>query len=218
MKAHNKTEEQVPELHDWPCNNCNRVFPSKRSLTRHIVIHSENRPRHRCHICSKTFSCKRHVEFHVSTVHQGHYPFVCDFCGKQVTTKAALEGHMASKHLINKIKCEKCNREYARPAALASHVCTEKPTRFEETVCHICKKSFDLPKRLTQHMAKHSEPRFQCEQCGRNFKWASSLQAHKVAAHSLDGSPVLHEQQQQQAQLEQPSFNPKPSAVISSPV
>jgi uncharacterized Zn-finger protein len=124
------------------------------------------------------------MDFHISTVHQGNYPFVCDLCGKQATTKLALESHKASKHDINKVKCDKCHREYAKPAALESHICVEKRPKFEETMCHVCNKEFDLPQRLVQHMAKHLEPRYQCESCGRNFKWASSLQAHKVAAHA----------------------------------
>ena len=179
-------DDSQPE--EWPCRDCSKTFTSRRSLKLHSAVHSGDRQRYPCTICNQRFLSKRNVDFHISTVHEGNYPFVCDLCGKQATTKLALESHKASKHDINKVKCDKCHREYAKANALESHICIEKRPKFE-TLCHICNKEFDLPQRLVQHMAKHLDPRYQCESCGRNFKWASSLQAHKVAAHGcVDGA------------------------------
>lgn len=84
--------------HHHRCEICNRSFPLRRLLNRHLKTHSFYK-RHPCKYCDKgfndTFDLKRHVR-----THTGIKPFKCDKCDKSFTQRCSLEAHQSRIHGI----------------------------------------------------------------------------------------------------------------------
>lgn len=80
-------------------------------------------------------------------------------------TQASFSGSIAGE---SENKCRICNKVYARPSTLRTHMRThkgEKPFK-----CQICLKSFTQDANLTAHLRIHSgEKPFKCQVCERRY-------------------------------------------------
>jgi len=93
-----------------------------------------------------------------------------DFCSEVVFQEETVPtnscGSSASRSQPN--KCRLCDKVYARPSTLRTHMRThsgEKPYQ-----CHICLKSFSQDANLTAHLRIHSgEKPFKCTVCDRRY-------------------------------------------------
>ncbi|GAU92569.1 hypothetical protein RvY_04632-2 [Ramazzottius varieornatus] len=64
-----------------PIEGCDRRFSRSDELTRHLRIHTGQKP-FQCRICHRAFSRSDHLTTHVRT-HTGEKPFSCDICGRR---------------------------------------------------------------------------------------------------------------------------------------
>ncbi|ULU03352.1 hypothetical protein L3Y34_002727 [Caenorhabditis briggsae] len=83
-----------------PRDGCDRRFSRSDELTRHIRIHTGQKP-FQCRICSRAFSRSDHLTTHVRT-HTGEKPFSCEICGRKFARsderKRHVKVHKVSSH------------------------------------------------------------------------------------------------------------------------
>jgi hypothetical protein len=102
-KYPNRPSKTPPHERPYPCpvESCDRRFSRSDELTRHIRIHTGQKPFH-CKICSRSFSRSDHLTTHVRT-HTGEKPFSCDVCGRKFARSDEKKRH-AKVHLKQRIK------------------------------------------------------------------------------------------------------------------
>ncbi|KAL4659784.1 early growth response protein 1-like [Arapaima gigas] len=82
-KYPNRPSKTPPHERPYACpvDTCNRRFSRSDELTRHIRIHTGQKP-FQCRICMRNFSRSDHLTTHIRT-HTGEKPFACDVCGRK---------------------------------------------------------------------------------------------------------------------------------------
>lgn len=86
-----------------PIEACDRRFSRSDELTRHIRIHTGQKP-FQCRICMRSFSRSDHLTTHIRT-HTGEKPFSCDACGRKFARSDERKRH-AKVHLKHRLKKE----------------------------------------------------------------------------------------------------------------
>ena len=188
------------------CEACGKSYLSKRSLRRHVAIHTGNRSL--CYICAKQFTneyeVKRHIQaahfgiryqcdqcessyktkcglkYHKS-VHLGDYKFICSICSRGFNYKADFEDHMAYHEGVKRHKCGKCEMYFCSRSNMMRHFrqCGKLVGRSNN--CVMCGKCFKTKRYLNEHVQNVHENKsvWQCS-CGVDFRYRSSLYKHKA--------------------------------------
>ena len=74
--------------------------------------------------------------------------------------------------------CHICNKGYARPSTLKTHMRTH--TKHRPYPCKVCDKRFTQAANLNAHMRTHTGAKpFSCKFCKRNFSQSSSVTTHE---------------------------------------
>ena len=155
--------------------DCNRRFPNKRWLERHVRVHNGEKP-FKCDVCQSQFLLSHHLKNHMR-LHTGEKPFKCLLCGGEYSQYGNLQCHMRMHTGEKPFECSVCVKRFAYGSALKAHMRThtgEKP--FE---CTVCRKQFGHVSSLNYHIRTHTGERpFKCSICDRRFILKKFLTYH----------------------------------------
>uniref|UniRef100_A0A0A9YE69 Zinc finger and SCAN domain-containing protein 2 n=1 Tax=Lygus hesperus TaxID=30085 RepID=A0A0A9YE69_LYGHE len=196
--------EQVvehPVVVPYYCPKCNKTFPARPALRKHLRSHYKGTTGGACHYCLLEFEDKSDIQQHVLEAH-GAYLYKCDHCDKAFLTKTVRNKHQM-KHIIH--KCQVCNVKFANQRLLIVHMdkvhrskacrlCGKMITdlyalrRHERRhfydnglKCDFCDKSFRNKSSLKVHNRLHDgEPQYRCKTCQMGFKTPRSLEDHEI--------------------------------------
>ncbi|XP_068133098.1 early growth response protein 1 [Hyperolius riggenbachi] len=122
-KYPNRPSKTPPHERPYACpvESCDRRFSRSDELTRHIRIHTGQKP-FQCRICMRNFSRSDHLTTHIRT-HTGEKPFACDICGRKFARSDERKRH-TKIHLRQKDK----KTDKATPVTVASPISSYSPS------------------------------------------------------------------------------------------
>ncbi|KAJ8960803.1 hypothetical protein NQ318_020099 [Aromia moschata] len=218
----------------FKCEQCGKQFNAKNFLVRHItsshanatgprkprnktgIIKKRNLPR-TCDICNKTFRFHSNLERHKLThtgrsptsatcaaraspkwptskytllytrgifvtyvtlcFHPGEKPYKCRTCDRGFAAPGTLMTHVRTHTGERPHVCKICGKDFPQSGYLAAHVRTHTGEKPAE--CKVCNRRFNQSGRLVVHMRIHSgEKPYRCDECGRGFAVRGTLKKH----------------------------------------
>ena len=168
----------------WPCEDCDKVFQSKRYLNKHVQ--NCHKGKLICPYCSKLCT-----KSHIITAHK-EQPSVCDICSAVFKNKHALSGHKRKVHAEKvMVTCPDC----FQVMLLSLWNVYVDSLLFHDSILQV----FDTNYKLYNHRyAVHNLQDCRCEFCGGTYKNKKLLQVHKRVSH-----PDLYEAAKNAKQLQE---------------
>ncbi|XP_013421226.1 zinc finger protein 225 [Lingula anatina] len=138
---HFKSEQQ-------PCDKCDKVFTSLKSLQRHKecyhAVHQE--------MCKECGICYDNWENHVCRYDEKK--FLCEVCGNFIVNCGKIQ-HLRSHYNVKLYVCYLCNREFTRKDNLDKHIRVHTGKMIKD--CEYCGKGFVNHSNWKLHTRRHAE-------------------------------------------------------------
>lgn len=120
-----ETTNQGTKIHRCTYPECGKIFRFKSEISRHVAIHSSNRPYQCKHkSCNKSFKRLDALENH-ARIHTKNTPFICSLpgCEQKFTTKAGLRYHILKHKDERSYKCTLpgCGKTFITASHLRQH-------------------------------------------------------------------------------------------------
>ncbi|VEN58657.1 unnamed protein product [Callosobruchus maculatus] len=150
-----------------------------------------------CEQCQKTFPTKKTLKHHFNQFHLGKLPFKCEICYSEFLTRpeydACIQAHHDDNDMCNQsITLQDLANDYQPSLTLADVEANVQRTENGDYVCDVCRRMFNSPTGLLRHkVRKHGRPKTRkkyfikgmknarCDICNRDFSTQSYMQLHR---------------------------------------
>ncbi|CAH0403839.1 unnamed protein product [Chilo suppressalis] len=117
----------------FPCDNCNKVYDTRKSLREHNRKAHLRVFRHECKVCKRKFYLPSALKDHMAS-HSAERNYRCEYCGKSYPRLRALKVHMQSHETEKKYKCHICSASYTQGNNLKNHMKTKHDCDYNDDV------------------------------------------------------------------------------------
>ena len=167
----------------FECEVCNKNYPRRSSLNRHMRLHTGNYP-FMCDVCGKGFNSGSRFKTHMLK-HKGLKSFKCEYCNKGFYSNCNLNQHLVVHETGGQYMCHICGKEFKRPFNLKLHMATH--TGEKKYQCDTCGQIFSRSDNLMTHSRKHSGLKpYQCHICSKHFSRGDNLKSHIKKMHKTE--------------------------------
>ncbi|XP_018020050.1 uncharacterized protein LOC108676481 [Hyalella azteca] len=213
---------KVPRRRRFPCDDCCKSFPCRRSLLAHASSHErgfdcnvcgrylttkvrlathlfkfhgigeEKLKAVRCDLCDKSFQTKQGLAYHRNVSHQTGSRYECPHCQKVFSYHALFRSHLLFAHGKKKIICETCGDMFFTVSKLNTHI-NAKHRNAKTWQCLECDVQFTTGTAYRHHnLVKHYDSKFSCDYCDSKFRKKSALFSH-MREHNIYACKLCRE-------------------------
>ncbi|XP_025832552.1 zinc finger protein 37 isoform X8 [Agrilus planipennis] len=130
------------------CEQCKTIFPTYRSLRRHLASHSP-KEMFVCDVCGMNFLHKGSLVRHMKS-HNGDKQFKCSYCEKRFITSTTRAEHERIHTGDKPFKCPFCNKGFTQRSGMVIHSRTHTGER--PYICHLCNRGYTCKATLRSHL------------------------------------------------------------------
>ncbi|XP_033245726.1 zinc finger protein 729-like isoform X3 [Drosophila miranda] len=185
--------QSLPIKQENTCQQCGKKFTYKQALTRHMRVHTGERP-FECTYCEKKYSRRAQLDEHTAT-HTGDRPFKCFVCEKKFIRKIHLAEHTRIYTGDRPYECLTCGKTFPRKYTLLKH--NRIHTGDHPSDCPQCDKKFRDKDALQQHFRnihnceRRNEKNYQgCfKRKEKSFDESYKLEIHERKASNNNNMP-----------------------------
>ena len=141
-----------------------------------------------CTGCEEIFTLVKDFIIHMKEKHPD-LKFRCQYCPKVYDNYNAHYKH-EYKHFQLPYKCRHCDKRFLFPGLRAKHEKQHTGVGLLPCTWPRCKVKLSCPDALWQHIVTHTEERFPCSKCPKDFNTITNLNQHMKGKHG-DGLIAL---------------------------
>jgi len=140
-------------VNPYMCTQCDKRYPLKYALNRHVKSIHTKESAVECKVCLKVFNDRTNLLRHVRHVHDKIKEHECGKCDKKFAHSHHLRTHMRLHTNEKPYSCSYCERTFFDQSGLLQHEIRTHTKKFPH-LCKDCPKRFMTPGMLDKHVKK----------------------------------------------------------------
>lgn len=166
------------------CHVCKKSFKNKRTLSSHLLKHSNKKPEHVCNRCGKTYVTKQGLNGHLMA-HDNIRPHECVICKLKFRTMGQLRMHIGVHNEVKPFKCHLCDKSFRLSYQLVNHLIVH--TDKYPYSCAFCSKKFRFKNFVSEHLRQHTGVKpYCCRVCEKKFANWANYSKHMMQHHNIN--------------------------------